>query len=69
VFSQGVLEHFADPSAVMRDQVRVLKPDGVLVVDVPQKYNVYRLRKHAAMRAHRWPWGWETEYSVGELRA
>jgi ubiquinone/menaquinone biosynthesis C-methylase UbiE len=69
VFSQGVLEHFADPSAAMLEQVRVLKPGGVLVVDVPQKYNVYTLRKHAAMRANRWPWGWETEYSVGELRA
>jgi SAM-dependent methyltransferase len=69
VFSQGVLEHFADPALAMREQVRVLRPGGALVVDVPQKYNVYTLRKHQAMRENRWPWGWETEYSLAELRA
>jgi len=68
VFSQGVLEHFSDPAPAMREQVRVLRPGGALVVDVPQKYNVYTLRKHQAMREKTWPWGWETEYSVGELR-
>ena len=69
LFSQGVLEHFADPAPAMREQVRVLHAGGVLVVDVPQKYNVYTLRKHQAMRENRWPWGWETEYSARELRA
>jgi len=68
VFSQGVLEHFADPEPPMREQVRVLRPGGALVVDVPQKYNVYTLRKHQAMREKNWPWGWETEYSAQELR-
>jgi SAM-dependent methyltransferase len=69
VFSQGVLEHFADPAPAMREQARVLRPGGVLIVDVPQKFNLYTLRKHRAMRENRWAWGWETEYSVGELRA
>jgi ubiquinone/menaquinone biosynthesis C-methylase UbiE len=69
VFSQGVLEHFPDPAAAMREQARVLRRGGALVVDVPQKFNLYTLRKRRAMRAGRWPWGWETEYSVGELRA
>jgi len=69
VFSQGVLEHFTDPAPAMREQVRVLRPGGALVVDVPQKFNVYTLRKHQAMRENRWPWGWETEYSAGELKA
>jgi len=68
VFSQGVLEHFRDPAPAMREQVRVLRPAGVLVVDVPQRFNVYTLRKHQAMREGNWPWGWETEYSAGELR-
>ncbi len=68
VFSQGVLEHFRDPAPAMREQVRVLRPGGALVVDVPQKFNVYTLRKHQAMREGNWPWGWETEYSAAELR-
>jgi len=69
VFSQGVLEHFRDPEPAMREQVRVVRPGGALVVDVPQKFNVYTLRKHQAMREGTWPWGWETEYSAGELRS
>lgn len=68
VFSQGVLEHFADPRAAVREQARVLKRGGVLLVDVPQKYNWYTVRKRRAMREGRWPWGWETEYSAGELK-
>jgi SAM-dependent methyltransferase len=69
VFSQGVLEHFSDPGPAMKEQVRVLRPGGALVVDVPQKFNVYTLRKHQAMRENRWPWGWETEYSAAEIEA
>ena len=69
VFSQGVLEHFENPEPAMAEQVRVLRAGGTLVVDVPQKFNVYTLRKRRAMRGNRWPWGWETEYSVGQLRA
>jgi len=68
VFSQGVLEHFRDPEPAVREQVRVLRPNGALVVDVPQKFNVYTQRKHRAMREGNWPWGWETEYSATELR-
>ena len=69
IFSQGVLEHFTDPGPAMREQIRVLRPGGALVVDVPQKFNLYTLRKHQAMRENRWPWGWETEYSAAELEA
>jgi len=68
VFSQGVLEHFEQPWPVMEEQIRVLRPGGVLVVDVPQRYNLYTLYKKRSMRAGTWPWGWETEYSLGDLR-
>jgi len=69
VFSQGVLEHFEQPWSAMHEQLRVLRPGGVLVVDVPQRYNLYTLRKRRSMRAGTWPWGWETEYSVGDLQS
>ncbi len=68
VFSQGVLEHFRDPDPAICEQLRVLCPGGVLVVDVPQKFNLYTLRKRRAMHEGRWAWGWETEYSAGDLR-
>ncbi len=68
VFSQGVLEHFEQPWSAIEEQVRVLKPGGVVVIDVPQKFNLYTLRKKRSMRAGTWPWGWETEYSLSEMR-
>lgn len=68
VFSQGVVEHFKDPDAMMREQERVMKPDGVLIINVPQKRTGYTRFKHREMERGTWPWGWETEYSPGQLR-
>lgn len=68
VFSQGVLEHFEQPWTAIAEQVRVLRPGGVLVIDVPQRFNLHTLQKRRAMKENRWPWGWETEYSVNDLR-
>jgi ubiquinone/menaquinone biosynthesis C-methylase UbiE len=71
VFSQGLIEHFRDPLAPLREQVRVLKSSGCLIVDVPQKYaglGLYSLRKHWKIKRGTWEWGWETEYSYLELK-
>ena len=46
IFSQGVIEHFKDPHAIMTEQVRLLKKDGFLIIDVPQKYNILTIYKH-----------------------
>ena len=67
VFSQGLIEHFRDPTAILQAQIRLLKPGGWLAVHVPQKYNTYTLYKHWRMRRGTWPPGWETEYSAREL--
>lgn len=63
VFSQGVIEHFEDPLPLLREQYRVLRPGGVIVVEVPNKYNVYTIYKHVLMAIGKWPPGWETQYS------
>ncbi len=71
VFSQGLLEHFRDPMPVLLEQVRVLKPLGYLIVDVPQKYaglGIYSIRKQLKIKKGTWPWGWETQYSYPELK-
>lgn len=68
VFSQGVLEHFADPYPVLAEQVRVLHEGGVLVASVPQTFTGYTIYKHRAIRAGTWPWGWEDQYSARRLR-
>jgi len=68
VFHQGVLEHFRDPLPLLKEQGRVLRKGGALVVDVPQKYQLYTLMKRKKMREGTWPFGWETEYSYFQLK-
>lgn len=67
VFHQGLLEHFDDPGDVLRENYRVLKRGGHLLVDVPQKYHPYTLAKHVLMVLGKWFAGWETEYTIRGL--
>jgi len=67
VFHQGLLEHFRDPMPLLRENTRVLKKGGMLLVDVPQRYHYYTLGKHLLIMMDRWFAGWETEFSVREL--
>ncbi|MDZ7374434.1 MAG: class I SAM-dependent methyltransferase [candidate division KSB1 bacterium] len=68
VFHQGLLEHFRDPIPLLQANVEVLRAGGYLVVDVPQKYHPYTLVKHLLMKMGRWFAGWETEFTVAELK-
>jgi SAM-dependent methyltransferase len=69
VFSQGLIEHFTDPGGVFLAQARLVKMGGQLVINVPQKYNLFTLYKHWRMRHGNWPPGWEREYSPRQLIA
>jgi len=69
VFSQGLIEHFPDPTALIAEQIRVLKPGAVLVIDVPQTYSLYTIHKRRQMARGAWAWGWESQYSYWDLKA
>jgi ubiquinone/menaquinone biosynthesis C-methylase UbiE len=71
VFHQGLLEHFRRPQAeaLLKENIRVLKRGGILLVDVPQRWHVYTLAKHLLMALNKWFAGWERSFSVGELRS
>jgi ubiquinone/menaquinone biosynthesis C-methylase UbiE len=67
VYSQGLIEHFTKPELLIKEQIRVLRKDGYMLVDVPQKYHVYTIIKHLLMLFNKWTPGWETEYTVWQL--
>ncbi len=67
VFHQGLLEHFPDPFPLLRDNIRVLKPGGHLVIDVPQTFHYYTLGKKFLIAIDKWFAGWETEFTIAEL--
>ncbi|MBI4394395.1 MAG: class I SAM-dependent methyltransferase [Euryarchaeota archaeon] len=68
LYSVGVLEHFRDPAPFLAETGRVIKVGGLMMVDVPQRWNLYTLYKKGLMALNRWPPGWETEFSGPELR-
>lgn len=68
VFSQGVLEHFYDPSVAVKEQARVTKPGGYVIIDVPQTWNPYTLYKKYRLWRGDWPYGWETQYTLSALK-
>lgn len=70
VFHQGLLEHFRPPQAeaLLRENVRVVKRGGYLLVDVPQRFHLYTVAKHFLMALGKWFAGWERSFSIGELQ-
>lgn len=67
VFHQGLLEHFPDPYPLLRDNIRILKPGGHLVVDVPQTFHYYTLGKKLLIAVNKWFAGWETQFTIAQL--
>jgi ubiquinone/menaquinone biosynthesis C-methylase UbiE len=67
VFHQGLMEHFRDPGQLLRENRRVLKRGGLVLIDVPQRWHAYTAMKHVLIAMNRWFAGWETEYSIGQL--
>jgi ubiquinone/menaquinone biosynthesis C-methylase UbiE len=67
VFHQGLLEHFRAPGPLLAENARVLRPGGLLVVDVPQKWHYYTVGKQLLIACGRWFAGWETQFSPREL--
>ena len=67
VFHQGLLEHFRDPRPLLGENVRVTRPGGRMVVDVPQTFHLYTVMKHGLMMLDLWFAGWETQFTPGGL--
>jgi len=71
VFLSQVFEHMRQPSDALKEQIRVVKNGGYLILGVPQLYHIHTIIKHADMRVRvsKGELGEvdETEYSAKEL--
>lgn len=68
VISLGVIEHFNDPEKIIKEMYRVLKKDGVLIIMTPNKYSIGVIDRLIKQFFHKWPFGFQTEYSTSELK-
>jgi len=67
VFHQGLLEHFPSPLELLSENHRILKKNGLLIVDVPQTFHVYTVIKHILISLGMWFGGWERQFTLGSL--
>lgn len=67
VFSQGLLEHYEPADSLLAEQVRITKPGGLVIVDVPQLFSPQAVTKAFLMRSGKWPYGWERNYTEEQL--
>ncbi|HEY7529728.1 MAG TPA: methyltransferase domain-containing protein [Gemmatimonadota bacterium] len=67
VFHQGLLEHFRDPLPLLLENRRLLRPGGVLLVDVPQTFHPWTALKRVLIPLGLWFAGWETQFTPAAL--
>ena len=69
VFHQGLLEHFLNPLNLLKENYRILRKGGHCLCDVPQTVHIYTLIKHLLIKMDKWFAGWETQYTMPQLKA
>ncbi|HHS49879.1 MAG TPA: class I SAM-dependent methyltransferase [candidate division Zixibacteria bacterium] len=69
VFHQGLIEHFREEEGIIAENARVTKPGGYVIVDVPQRWHIYTVIKHALIAINMWFAGWEKEFSLRQVEA
>lgn len=67
IFHQGLLEHFRSPFLLLRENYRLLRKNGLLVVDVPQTFHLYTIIKQLLIITGLWFGGWERQFTIGSL--
>ncbi|MCL2282786.1 MAG: class I SAM-dependent methyltransferase [Fibromonadales bacterium] len=68
VFHQGLAEHFKNPLLLLKENARLLKKGGLCLCDVPQTFHIYTAIKHVLITFGKWFAGWETQFTIGQLK-
>ncbi len=69
LLSLGVIEHFANSAAIVKEATRVLQKDGAMVTTVPNQYSFWPYVRSYLQRVGKWDIGYERSLTRTELRA
>jgi SAM-dependent methyltransferase len=68
IYSVGVMEHFRNTGSLIAAHAQALRPGGILLIQVPQTFNLYTVFKSVLIALGRWPYGgWETQFSKRQM--
>ncbi|MBU1099505.1 MAG: class I SAM-dependent methyltransferase [Bacteroidetes bacterium] len=65
IFSAGLMEHFKDETALIKEWKRLLSPKGFLITFVPARYSLWQL--YQLLHLGQWQHGYEKAYSAKGL--
>lgn len=68
LISLGVVEHFKDSNQMMRNLNRILKPDGVAIITVPNAYSMHTITRPILQLLGKWDIGFEKSFSPQKLK-
>jgi SAM-dependent methyltransferase len=71
VWSQGLVEHFSDPAAIIQQHLKITKKGGHTIISVPYKYGYtnmwYKLTRPTFLKGF-WPWTQQLFFSEKMLK-
>jgi len=71
VWSQGLVEHFSDPAAIIQQHLKITKKGGHAIISVPYKYSYtnmwYTMTRPAFLNGF-WPWTQQLFFSEQMLK-
>ncbi|MFH1744578.1 MAG: class I SAM-dependent methyltransferase [bacterium] len=68
LISLGVIEHFKDSGLMMKNLYRVLKPNGIGIITVPNVYSVHTITRPILQLLNKWDIGYEKSFSPKKLK-
>ena len=68
LLSLGVIEHFVDSQALVKESRRVLQTNGIMITTVPNQFSFWPYIRSYLQRTGKWDIGYERSLTKPELR-
>ena len=68
VLSGGIIEHFPETQKAIKEQYRVLKKGGILLIHVPHRISIFTLTKILQKLFRKWKSGYEKSFTIWRFK-